>query len=275
MKSIRKLFLTLSFITLTSISMFAQTAVPVTGGWSLAGNNISSTSSSILGTKNEYPIYIKTNNVNRMIIDTDGNVGIGTEQPRQMLHVVGGNIMISKSSTKASGSVNGSLYFGGDINNNNPHGKWGIEYLDYDGIYGLNFWQPYSVGSTTQNYVLFLSDNGNIGIGTSNPQAKLAVDGSILAKSVKVNTSSSYWPDYVFSQDYELMNLKDLENYIYKNQHLPGIISAKEVEMQGNVDIGEINAKLLEKIEELTLYIIDLQEQINKQQKQINELKTK
>ena len=268
MKSIRKLFLTLSFITLTSTSMFAQTAVPVTGGWSLAGNNISSTSSSILGTKNEYPIYIKTNNVNRMIIDTDGNVGIGTEQPRQMLHVVGGNIMISKSSTKASGSVNGSLYFGSDINSDNPNGKWGIEYLDYDGIYGLNFWQPYSVGSNTRNYVLFLSDNGNVGIGTSNPQAKLAVDGGILAKSVRINTSSSYWPDYVFSQDYELMNLKDLENYISDNKHLPGIISAKEVEMQGSVDIGEINAKLLEKIEELTLYIIDLQ-------KQIDELKTK
>ena len=64
------------------------------------------------------------------------------------------------------------------------------------------------------------------------------------------------------------MNLKDLENYISDNKHLPGIISAKEVEMQGSVDIGEINAKLLEKIEELTLYIIDLQ-------KQIDELKTK
>lgn len=140
------------------------------------------------------------------------------------------------------------------------------------------------LGSTNACPIYFITNNetriaidtlGNVGIGTSNPQAKLAVDGSILAKSVKVNTSSSYWPDYVFSQDYELMNLKDLENYIYKNQHLPGIISAKEVEMQGNVDIGEINAKLLEKIEELTLYIIDLQEQINKQQKQINELKTK
>ena len=267
MKNIKKVLLVLSFITLTSINIFAQISVPITGGWSLAGNNISSSSGSILGTKNEYPIYIKTNNVNRMIIDTDGNVGIGTEQPRQMLHVVGGNIMISKSSTKAPGSVNGSLYFGGDINNNNPHGKWGIEYLDYDGIYGLNFWQPYSVGSNTRNYVLFLSDNGNIGVGTSNPQAKLAVNGSILAKSIRVSTVATYWPDYVFSQDYELMSLEELENYITDNKHLPGIISAAEVESQGDIDLGEMNTKLLEKIEELTLYIIDLQKQIDKLKK--------
>lgn len=104
---------------------------------------------------------------------------------------------------------------------------------------------------------------GNIGIGTYNPQAKLAVNGEILAKSVRVNTNSEYWPDYVFSPDYELMRLDELENYITDNKHLPGIISATEVDKQGDVDLGEMNVKLLEKIEELTLYIIDLQKQID------------
>lgn len=263
MKNIKKVFLVLSFITLTSINIFAQIAVPITGGWSLAGNSISSSSSSILGTKNEYPIYIKTNNVNRMIIDIDGNVGIGTEQPRHMLHVVGGNIMISKSSTKAPGSTNGSLYFGSNISDSNPNGKWGIEYIDQDGAYGLNFWQPTTTSNIANNYVLFLKDNGNVGIGTSNPQAKLAVNGSILAKSIRVSTVATYWPDYVFSSDYELMSLEELEKYISDNKHLPGIISSAEVEAQGDIDLGEINTKLLEKIEELTLYIIDLQKQID------------
>lgn len=121
--------------------------------------------------------------------------------------------------------------------------------------------------STTRNYVLFLDNNGKVGVGTSKPQAKFAVNGDILAKSIRVNTSSTYRPDYVFSFDYELMSLKDLENYITENKHLPGIISAEEVDEQGDVDLGEMNTKLLEKIEELTLYIIDLQKQIDKLKK--------
>ena len=265
MENIKKLLFVLSFLTLTSVSMFAQTAIPVTGGWSLTGNTISS--SSVLGTKNAHPIYVKTNDVNRMIIDTLGNVGIGTEQPRHMLHVVGGNIMISKQSTKAPGSTNGSLFFGSNISNTTPNGNWGIEYLDQDGVSGLNFWQPHTSSSSTRNYVLFLDNNGKVGVGTSNPQAKLAVNGSILAKSIRVSTVATYWPDYVFSSDYELMSLEELEKYISDNKHLPGIISAAEVESQGDIDLGEMNTKLLEKIEELTLYIIDLQKQIDKLKK--------
>ena len=173
-------------------------------------------------------------------------------------------MLISRTSTRAPGSTNGSLLFGNHTTNSAPYGRWGIEYLSEDGANGLNFWKPYmSPTDTTVNYVLFLNDNGNVGIGTYNPQAKLAVNGEILAKSVRVNTGSEYWPDYVFSSDYELMSLDDLENYIEDNKHLPGIISAEEVGSQGDVDLGEMNVKLLEKIEELTLYIINLQKQID------------
>lgn len=127
-------------------------------------------------------------------------------------------------------------------------------------------------GNTTR---MIIASSGNIGIGTDNPQERLSVDGCILAKNVKINTSPNYWPDYVFSPDYELMSLDDLERYISNNKHLPGIISAKEIKEQGNVDLGEMNVKLLEKIEELTLYIIDLQKQIEKQRIDIDELKGK
>ena len=101
-----------------------------------------------------------------------------------------------------------------DITNNHLYGRWGIEYLSQDGANGLNFWQPTTSNTDVNNYVLFLNDNGNVGIGTYNPQAKLAVNGEILAKSVRVNTNSIYWPDYVFSPEYKLMELNLLYHYL-------------------------------------------------------------
>lgn len=231
--------------------------------WNMSGSTASNLTGSRLGTKNAYPLYIITDNTARMTIDTAGNIGVGTDIPHQMLHIVDGNMLISRTSTRAPGSTNGSLLFGNHTTNSAPYGRWGIEYLSEDGVNGLNFWKPYTSTEATVNYVFFLNDNGNVGIGTCDPQAKLAVNGEILAKSVRVNTSSEYWPDYVFSSDYELMSLDELENYITYNKHLPGIISAEEVRHQGDVDLGEMNVKLLEKIEELTLYIINLQKQID------------
>ena len=147
---------------------------------------------------------------------------------------------------------------------NDPFGEWGIEYVDNeDEGYGLNFWRPWSNEYGTLNNCLFLKDNGNVGIRTNNPQAKLAVNGEILAKSVRVNTGATYWPDYVFGDDYNLMSLRELEQYVNTHKHLPNIPSAQEVEEQGDVDLGAMNALLLEKVEELTRYVIDLQNQID------------
>ena len=273
----RKTFIIILSLVMTSLSTMAQYSpqaesptlpglepVLVQYYWNMSGSTASNLTGSTLGTKNAYPLYLITNNITRMTIDTLGNIGIGTDIPHQKLHIVDGNMLISRTSTRAPGSTNGSLLFGNHTTNSAPYGRWGIEYLSEDGANGLNFWKPYmSPTDTTVNYVLFLNDNGNVGIGTYNPQAKLAVNGEILAKSVRVNTGSEYWPDYVFSSDYELMSLDDLENYIEDNKHLPGIISAEEVRHQGDVDLGEMNVKLLEKIEELTLYIINLQKQID------------
>ncbi|MFC3197300.1 hypothetical protein ACFOET_06720 [Parapedobacter deserti] len=126
---------------------------------------------------------------------------------------------------------------------------------------------------------LIISDsNGNVGIGIDNPTDKLAVNGSIRAKEIKVETAN--WPDYVFKKDYPLLPLEDVDAYIKENGRLPGIPAAAEVEANG-VALAEMNRKLLEKVEELTLYLIELNEsnrQIKEKNKwlenSMNELKT-
>jgi hypothetical protein len=114
------------------------------------------------------------------------NVGIGTNVPRQSLHVVDGNILISASSSggtgtggmKAPSSKNGSILFGDAIYDSNILGEWGIEYAtnstDYNSN-GLNFWKPYSSGSGGGDNYLYLRNDGNVGIGTANPGDKLQV----------------------------------------------------------------------------------------------------
>ncbi|ELR68658.1 hypothetical protein C900_00169 [Fulvivirga imtechensis AK7] len=82
----------------------------------------------------------------------------------------------------------------------------------------------------------------------------------MISEEVVVKLQSS-WPDYVFEENYNLTPLQDLEIYLKENKHLPGIPDAKTVEEEG-VKLGEMNAKLLEKVEELTLYIIELEKRI-------------
>lgn len=110
--------------------------------------------------------------------------------------------------------------------------------------------------------------NGNVGIGTTNPGAyKLAVEGTIGARKLIVTQSA--WADYVFHPTYKLPSLQEVEAYIKSHQHLPDVPSTADVEKNG-IDVGENQATLLKKIEELTLYLIELKKQLDEQQLTIN-----
>ncbi|GAB1855267.1 hypothetical protein MHTCC0001_01000 [Flavobacteriaceae bacterium MHTCC 0001] len=116
---------------------------------------------------------------------------------------------------------------------------------------------------------LYLSNDSKIGIGVDSEnipsEYHLAVAGKIISEEVKVSLVEN-WPDYVFNENYNLPTLKELETYINANGHLPNVSPAEQVEKNG-IELGEMNAKLLEKIEELTLYII----QQNKRQIELEE----
>lgn len=110
--------------------------------------------------------------------------------------------------------------------------------------------------------------DGRIGIWTITPATgyALSVNGKIVCEELKVQLSES-WPDYVFGENYSLMPLRGVESFIKTNRHLPGIPSASQLEIDG-LSVGEMQRKMMEKIEELTLYIIQ-------QQKEIDALKAK
>jgi hypothetical protein len=193
---------------------------------------------------------------------TNGNVGIGTINPLHKLHVVDGNILISRTvNGGAPGSTNGMIMFGSsDVGNGTSYGEWAIEYLNNNQEgYGLNFAKAWAA-LPGFNYALFLGNNGNVGIGTKNAQSKLTVNGAILCEEVKVIADVPD-ADYVFEKDYNLAPLSEVETFIKENKHLPNIPSAQEFKDNG-YKVGEMDGMLLRKVEELTLYIIELEKQI-------------
>ena len=114
---------------------------------------------------------------------------------------------------------------------------------------------------TGQTEKLRIQGNGNIGIGTTHPDSRLTVAGNIHAQEVKVTVRAGEVPDYVFANDYKLKSLQEVEGYIKQNNHLPEIPSAKEIEKNGLM-LAEMNLNLLKKVEELTLYMIEMKKEI-------------
>ena len=120
--------------------------------------------------------------------------------------------------------------------------------------------------------VVNILNNGYVGIGSVNPDQMLTVNGKIHATEVIVTVDVP--ADYVFKPSYKLMPLNEVEKYVTTNSHLPEIPSAGEITKNG-MSMGEIENKLLQKVEELTLYMIDQQKTINQQSARIEELEKK
>ncbi len=203
-----------------------------------------------------------TGSKTRLFIGHNGNVGIGTTSPNAKLDIKAatGDIMVLETTSainnvmrfKNQGIENGAIYSlaGQDdfyIRATNPTGKLILQ----------------NAGSIS----MILDENQRVGIGTANPTYKLSVAGTISCGELIVEDVTG-WADFVFEDDYSLMSLKDLDKYIQTNKHLPEIPTTAEVEENG-ISVGEMNTKLLQKIEELTLYTIQQQNLINNQQELI------
>ncbi|MGN6420405.1 MAG: hypothetical protein ACTHMC_23050 [Pseudobacter sp.] len=211
-----------------------------------------------------------------------GNVAIGIATPNKLLHVAGtarlANLAVFQQGTGSNpelisdgGSVlriKGQLgTILGKLNVNLGYNTESVAIAN-----GNTRTNILSVYNSSDASVMTVTNTGNVGIGITEPSEKLAVNGNILAKKVKVTATG--WPDYVFHPSYRLMPLDMLEKYIKQNRHLPEVVSAAEVERDG-LDLSDNQAALLKKIEELTLYVIDLKKTLDEQQKKIQALEAK
>lgn len=185
-----------------------------------------------------------------------------------------------------SRSENGNAYFDliADVNTFSDFGARLIRFadgrtrFDHRGTQPLEF-KTADAGGTfrflRQGDALSMAINsdGKVGIGTDDPGSfTLAVEGMVGSREVQV-TATSPFPDYVFADNYTILSLDELEDYIEKNKHLPNIPSAKEVEDAGGFKLGEMNIKLLEKVEELTLYIIEQNKKLKVLEEKIEKIK--
>lgn len=202
-----------------------------------------------------------------------GWVGIGTSSPQAPLHVNGLGAVAS-----SGWNIDTMARFSdGGINSNSA-------ILFDTGATGLTGLRGFEIGKGSQNFSISRFDsagsvvpvtdlsilsNGNVGIGTANPQYLLSVNGTMGTREVIVTNTG--WSDYVFQPDYRLQPLSEVKAYIQLHHHLPEIPSEAEVKEKG-VSVGEMQSKLLAKIEELTLHMISVEEKNKELQEKIDRM---
>ena len=178
-------------------------------------------------------------------------LGIGEKSPDAALHIyedvngTGSTLWID-----ADTNVNPNIMFG-----TNGQRSANIRVKDSE-----NDQLQFQVGPNLID-AMSIDTEGNVGIGNTNPTEKLVVDGKILAEEIQVQTVPA--SDYVFEPDYDLKPIEEVASFIKENKHLPDIPSAEEFKENG-VGLGEMDNMLLRKVEELTLYMIDMQIQVDR-----------
>ncbi len=199
----------------------------------------------------------------RMVMTTAGNMGIGTNNPL-------GKLDVAASFFTGAGSIavrpQNSVSEGGEISLQGAGSNQAWQMDNYDGN-----WRLHSNGAERVRF----HKTGKVSIGTNTVTGnhKLYVNGGILATRVKVAVlGSAQWADYVFDESYDLKSLEEVDNYIKENKHLPNIPSTSEMMDQGN-DLGQTDALLLSKIEELYLHVIELNNRVKELETENEQLK--
>ncbi len=212
-----------------------------------------------------------TANGNNIYNNNEGYVGIGNSTPTNLLEV-GKNMTGPQVIIHNFGGGGGA---GFTMIDDAFGSNWKFKAITGGGFKirdhatGLNV---FVIEKNSIENAIYIKAGGNIGIGTTSPGSKLAVNGKIACKEVEVTLTG--WPDFVFADDYKLRTLNEVEKYINENNHLPDVPSEKEV-LENGVNIGEMNSTLLRKVEELTLYMIELKKENEIMKTEIEILKGK
>jgi len=229
------------------------------------------------GDKDVFEIHRTWTMSNSNFYVMNGNLGVGTLSPSEKLQIMDYTANESKwvASFKGGGQDIGT-YTGIKIFNgySSEYNKWigltAVSEYGASNITGLGFYTSENTNTHTEK--VRITGNGNVGIGTTTPDSKLTVAGNIHTQEVKVTVDAG--ADFVFNEDYNLPSLEKIEQFIKANKHLPEIASEKEMKDNGLL-LAEMNIKLLQKIEELTLYTIEQQKQINALLDKVEELQTR
>ena len=260
----------LSLALLASSFTFAQS-------WNITGNSGTAPASNFIGTTDNQPLTLKTNNTERLRIFSDlSAISIGnTNAPGSFLEMasVSCNGCFSNWARPDDFVIRGRRTRNLEFfmpNNNAADPNADVSTPNSPGITRIKF------TDAAHNNTLVVNNMGKVTVGTdqydNDPNFIFYVKKGIKAEQVKVeNPSANGWADYVFKKDYKLRSLEEVEKHIQEKGHLPNIPSAKEVEKEG-INLGEMDAKLLEKIEELTLYSIEQNKQLKSQEEKIEKL---